>query len=244
MIWERTLLAGEKWSATIKKGRLVTLTAEGPSANLAFMLFRANQLKERYNMPDTLKAQHTAKLTAGNILLSDNGRVMASIIDDTVGWHDPVSSYTTRQQTDKQYGKTSFQDHLNEWHRSGEENFLVELIRQGLEQKDLGPVVNAFSKVAYGKDGTMEFVKNHSQEGDSLTLRTEMDVLFLFSNTPHPLNPSSRYPHTPVKLEVQPAPAMTPDDICLNHCDENRRAFENTWDDEVLTAANVIHALR
>ena len=45
---------------------------------------------ERYNMPDTLKAQHTAFLTQGRVLYSDMGRVLCSIIADTCGWHDTV----------------------------------------------------------------------------------------------------------------------------------------------------------
>jgi uncharacterized protein YcgI (DUF1989 family) len=34
---------------------------------------------ERYNMPDTLKAQHTAFLTKGHVCYSDMGRVLCSI---------------------------------------------------------------------------------------------------------------------------------------------------------------------
>ena len=40
-------------------------------------------------MPDTLKAQHIARLTAGFVLYSDMGRMLCSVTGDTVGWHDP-----------------------------------------------------------------------------------------------------------------------------------------------------------
>lgn len=202
------------------------------------MLFHANQKEERYSMPDTLKAQHTSKLTTGNVLMSDNGRVMASIVEDTVGWHDPVSSYTTREQTDKKYGETSFQNQLNEWHRSSEENFAIELIRQGFEQKDMGPVVNVFSKVGYDTNGAMTFNSNHSKDGDYIVLRTEMDLVFLCSNTPHPLNPSTVYPSGLIHIEVSDAPPVAKNDPCVNHCEENKRAFENTWDFELLTTTS------
>ena len=43
---------------------------------------------ERYNAPDTLKCQHTFKLTRGHCLYSDMGRIFCSIVDDAVGWHD------------------------------------------------------------------------------------------------------------------------------------------------------------
>ena len=235
MKWSHTLQAGGKWSGTIRKGSLIKLTTNGAGGNLAFMLFHASQKEERYSMPDTLKAQHTSMLTKGNVLMSDNGRVMTSIVEDTVGWHDPVSSYITRKQTDEKYGETSFQEHLNEWHRSSEENFAIELIRQSLELRDMGPVVNVFSKVNYQANGAMAFSTNHSQEGDYIVLRTEMDLLFLCSNTPHPLNPSKIYPSEFIHIEVSDAPPVAKNDCCVNHCEENKRAFENTWAFELLT---------
>ena len=39
-------------------------------------------------MPDSSKGQHTAYLTVGNVLYSDLGRVMASIVKDEAGWND------------------------------------------------------------------------------------------------------------------------------------------------------------
>ena len=50
---------------------------------------------ERYNMPDTLKAQFISSLTKGNVLMSDNGRVLASIVEDSLGWHDTCLLYTS-----------------------------------------------------------------------------------------------------------------------------------------------------
>ena len=43
-------------------------------------------------MPDSLKGQHTTYLTAGNVLYSDLGRVMASIVKDEAGWNDTFCS--------------------------------------------------------------------------------------------------------------------------------------------------------
>ena len=114
-----TIQPGGKWSAYISRGKSMTLTAAGNRANLSTLLFHAPYPSERYNMPDTLKAQHTAMLTAGHVLMSDQGRVLASITRDSVGWHDPLSGYTTRQSTDQKYGRTSYQNERNAWLRSG-----------------------------------------------------------------------------------------------------------------------------
>lgn len=204
-------------------------------ANVSLLLYNANDTAERYNMPDTLKAQYTAHLTTGNVLMSDNGRVLVSLIEDTLGWHDTISGYATRRLIDERYGKSTYQEQRNDWYRSGEENFAVELFRNGLTSRDLGPVVNLFSKVYCDSEGDMHFVFGNAKKGDTITLRTEMDVLILISNTPNPLDPSSTYPSVPIKLSITDAEPIQEDDICLNHRSENRRAFENTWENEMLT---------
>ncbi|TRZ39884.1 DUF1989 domain-containing protein [Niallia circulans] len=226
---------GGKWSGVISRGKTIKFTAAEDGANISLLLYSAADTAERYNMPDTLKAQHTSHLTKGNVLMSDNGRVLASIIDDSLGWHDTISGYISRRLVDERYGKTTYQEYRNDWHRSGEENFAVELFRNGMSLRDLVPVVNLFSKVYCTEDGKMHYALEHAKKGDSIVLRTEMDVLLITSNTPNPLNPSTNYPAVPVKLEVTAATPISEDDCCLNYCPENRRAFENTWNDSALT---------
>jgi len=83
----------------------------------------------------------------------------------------------------------------------------------------------------------MHFQEDHCREGATVTLRTEMDVLAVLSNTPHPLDPRSEYPSVPVLLEVLRADPLDPDDSrdeCLNFRPENRRAYENTWEYQLL----------
>ena len=70
---------GEKWSGLIGKNKYIHFKALGDNANVSILLYNMRDTSERYNMPDTLKAQYTAHLTKGNVLMSDNGRVLASI---------------------------------------------------------------------------------------------------------------------------------------------------------------------
>lgn len=234
-ILTKIIPAGGKWSTKIRSGKQLTFKALGDGANLSLLLYNADDTSERYNMPDTLKAQHTAHLTTGNVLMSDNGRVLASMIDDSLGWHDTISGYATRLMIDERYGKTTYQEQRNDWYRSGEENFAVELFRNGLTNRDLIPVVNLFSKVFCKEDGSLHFARSHSKKGDTITLRAEMDVLIILSNTPNPLDPSSNYPSVPVEITITDAAPVEENDICVHHRPENRRAFENTWDYCLLT---------
>lgn len=227
-LYSITIGPGGKWSAAIGKGKSITLTAAGDRANLSAMFYSAAAPSERYNMPDSLKAQHTAYYTAGHVLMSDQGRVLVSVTGDSVGWHDPLAGYSTRQGTDDKYGKTSYQQERNAWLRSGEENLIVELYRHNLSPRDLCPPVNFFSKVVCELDGTMRYVPQ-AAAGRSVTLRTEMDVLMVCSSTPNPLDPANTYPSAAIEISVADAPPVSEDDLCVNRCSENRRAFENTW---------------
>lgn len=229
-IWKTILRPGEKWSGVIGKGKLLRFTALKAGANLAMLLYNHRDLSERYNMPDTLKAQYTAHLTKGNVLMSDNGRVLASIVEDSLGWHDTISGVTTREQTDQKYGKAFYQELRNEWLRSGYENIMTELERNGLQPRDMVPPVNLFAKVQCDSEGGMHYIEEHCNNGGTVTLRTEMDLLLILSNTPNPLDERKEYPAVPVMVEILPAMPVDSLDYCVNYRPENRRAFENTWD--------------
>ncbi|MFC5701681.1 urea amidolyase associated protein UAAP1 [Cohnella faecalis] len=231
--WSATIRPGGKWSGKIGRGKLLRFTALEAGANVSLLLYNADDLTERYNMPDTLKAQHTAHLTRGHTLMSDNGRVLAGIVEDSLGWHDTISAYTTREETDAKYGLSRYQENRNEWLRSGRENFAVELVRCGLGVRDLAPNVNLFSKVICDHAGEMRYDTKHCSAGATVTLRTEMDVVIVLSNTPNPLDPRTAYPSVPVKLEVRTATEAelaNDQDYCVSFRPENRRAYENTWE--------------
>ena len=228
--FEKYFRPGEKWSGTIGKGKYIHFKALGDNANVSILMYNMRDTSERYNMPDTLKGQFTAHLTKGNVLYSDNGRVFASIVQDSLGWHDSISGYTSRELTDEKYGKTNYQHQGNDYYRCGEENFKVELVRNNMDTRDLVPCVTLFSKVYVEEDGSMHYDTEHCKEGATVTLRTEMDVIIIISNTPNPLDPSTDYPSVPVTMEVYDAPPVDLTDYCVNFREENYRAFENTWD--------------
>ena len=229
-IWTKVLKPGEKWSGAIGRGKYVHFKAQGAGANVAVLLYNLLDKTERYNMPDTLKAQFTAHLTQGNILMSDNGRAMASFVQDSLGWHDSICGLTTREMTDEKWGETTYQEQRNDYHRAGMENVAMELVRNGLSMRDLVPCVNLFSKVFIKEDGSMNFEPNWCKEGDTVTLRTEMDCIWILSNTPNPLDDSPEWPSVPVEMSVYDAPVTDLTDECVQHRDENVRAFQNTWD--------------
>src|ERR1700710_925263 len=116
-------------------------------------------------MPDTLKAQYTAFLTSGRVLYSDMGRILASIIDDSSGWHDTISGFGDATTTRARFGEGSYQERRNDFFRNTRDNFLVELGKHGLGKRDLGVAVNFFVKIRVGDDGAMSWVGQAPRPG-------------------------------------------------------------------------------
>ena len=77
-------------------------------ANVAMLFYNPQNLTERYNAPDTLKCQHTFRLTTGHCLYSDMGRIFCSIVADTHGWHDTVCGNSTKAIVARKWGRRSF----------------------------------------------------------------------------------------------------------------------------------------
>src|SRR4030095_8915631 len=95
ILWEETVQPGATWSHVLKRGTALRLTDIEGGANAGALFYNFECPVERFNMPDTLKAQHIARLTAGFVLYSDMGRVLCSITEDTVGWHDTITGHGT-----------------------------------------------------------------------------------------------------------------------------------------------------
>ncbi|CAB3772788.1 urea amidolyase associated protein UAAP1 [Paraburkholderia humisilvae] len=231
-LWETVIPAGTHWSGVLRRGVALRIVDLEGGANLAAVFYRQEDPLERYNMADTLKAQHTAHLTRGHVLYSDMGRVFASITADTVGWHDPLGGIGDAQLFEQKYGVARYQAHRNAMIRNGRDSLLLELARHGLGTRDLVANVNFFSKLAAADDGSLSFVANHSRAGDAFDLRFEMNTLAAFSTAPHPLDPAAGYQPKPVKLvayRAYPSDGVVPsDDPCRAQCAENERGFVNT----------------
>jgi urea carboxylase-associated protein 2 len=225
----RTLLAerlrgGQMWSRVLRRGEVLRLVDVEGGASVAALLFNAEQTLERYNMPDTLKAQHIARLTAGNVLFSDMGRVLCSVVRDTAGWHDTITGHQRADGSQKKYGAGTYQALRNDFFRNTRDNFLIELGKYGLGKRDLHANVNFFVKVVADGEGNLRWEPG-TRAGALVELRAELNVLVVLSNTPHPLDPAPAYAPKPVALEIFRARAPAADDPCRHSCPENERGF-------------------
>lgn len=221
------LPGGSHWSLIMRRGRILRLTDLEGGANVGMIFFNPEEKLERYNAPDTLKCQHTFKLSRGHCLYSDMGRIFCSIIDDSVGWHDTVGGNLSDKTLSNKWKLQSYQEKRNDWTLSGEQSFQVELAKYGMNIADAPANLNLFSKTVVSENGDLSYVDGNSNAQDYLDLRFEMDTLVILHTCPHPMSNASQYPKKPVQYEIRMADPLQRDDFCMNFRPENQRGFEN-----------------
>lgn len=227
MMYEDEIAGGCHWSLLMRRGTILRLIDSEGGVNVGMLFYNPLDNLERYNAPDTLKCQHTFKLTKGHCLYSDMGRIFCSIVEDTAGWHDTVGGNLTDTNLEKKWGIRNYQDYRNDWTLSGERSFLVELSKHGMDRRDMAANVNWFSKVYTDDQGNMSFDEEGSHAGALVDLRFEMDTLVLLHTCPHPMNPASEYPKKPLAYQIRKASPVKADDLCMNSRPENLRGFQN-----------------
>lgn len=225
VLWEEDLRGGQTWSQVLEKGMALRITDIEGGANVAALFYNAANPAERYNMPDTLKAQHIAKLTKGFVLYSDMGRILCSITDDTVGWHDPIGGTLNTAQLKAKYGERTYQEARNDWFQSPKDSIILELAKYELSARDLTPSLNLFSKIQVNDKGEMQYIAGNSKMGDFIELRAEMKVLVILCANHHPKEPGTTYNPKPMTLTVKQVAPPAPDDPCRISRPENGRGF-------------------
>ncbi|EAT13204.1 urea carboxylase-associated family protein [Bermanella marisrubri] len=219
--------SGSHWSLRVRRGTIMRLTDTAGLGNVGMLFYNPENLLERYNAPDTLKCQHTFKLTQGNCLYSDMGRIFASIVEDSFGWHDTVMGNSHAEHIEERWGKRDYQNDRNQWMQNGYDAFLVELAKYGLNGKDIASNLNWFSQVVTDQNGGLILAQDNKAPGQTVTLRFEMDTLVLLHTCPHPLNTAEIYPRESIQIELGTAHDIQEDDYCMNFREENLRGFKN-----------------
>jgi len=215
-LYRHDMPGGSAWSAPVRGGRLVTLTALGAGANLSVLLIGSDRL-DRLNVPDTLKAQMSACIRAPMVLMSDRGLALASVVASSLDWHDALAGFAHSRP---RHGPFS--------HGPVSNGLSIELAKYGLGEADLHGCVNFFSKVAIEGQGRLRFVPGHARAGDTVTLRTEQDLLLFATATAHPLDDTDYCDPAAVRVQVDLAAPPEPGDAPARFRPESARALDQT----------------
>ena len=190
------------WSRVLKKGQtLRIIDSEGQQAVDA-LLYCADDLAERYSSQDTLRVQGSAYIELGTRLVSNKGRVMASITADSCGRHDTSAGCCSCESNAVRFGEPTKYQH------ACRENFILELSKHGLTKRDIVSNLNFFMNVPIDPSGNFTVVDGISAPGNHVDVTAEIDVLFVISNCPQVNNPCNGFNPTPIRVEIRDAPGL------------------------------------
>ncbi|MFC9386937.1 urea amidolyase associated protein UAAP1 [Streptomyces venezuelae] len=225
VVWAETVAGGSYTHKVLVRGTELRLTDLTGDACAHLLLHCADRPWERLNTADTVKVLWNAYLGEEHLLLSDQGRVLASVTEDTSGRHDALTGTSTLARNTARYGDGTPQSASP----AGRELFKLAALKNGLAPRDLPPSVSFFQGVRVAEDGTTGFTGS-AGPGASVTLRAEQDVTVLLANVPHPLDPRPEYTCGHLQVLAYRSRPTTPGDPLWDATPEGRRAFLNTLD--------------
>ena len=221
LVWDETLELSAYAARVLERGSRVRIENLSGDACAQLLLYNADHPAERLNVADTVKVQWQAYLRAGSMLLSDMGRVLATVVRDDCGRHDAFCGASNARSTLERYGADA---------PSGRDRLLLAIARHGLGRIDLGPCVNLFQGVSIARDGALALDARPGRAGEHIELRAEMRVLLALANTPHALDPRRAYAGGPVRVLAWRGAVTAESDPIRGSSPEHLRAFQNVED--------------
>jgi urea carboxylase-associated protein 2 len=225
LTWAEVVGGGNYTNKLVARGTTIRLTDLAGDACAHVLLFNADQPWERLNVADTVKVPWQAYLSAGHPLLSDQGRVLATVVGDDSGHHDALCGTSSRARNEERYGDGAPQGASP----AGRDLLLLAALKHGLGPRDIPPSISFFQGVRVGDDGRLAFTGS-AGAGASVTLRAELPLVALVANVPHPLDPRTDYTCTSLEVLAWRGAPTGPQDPLWSATPESERAFLNTAD--------------
>jgi uncharacterized protein len=227
LVWAERVAPGGYAHRVLAPGTTVRLSDVESDACAHVVLFRADEPWERLCVADTVKVQWQAYTSAGQLLLSDQGRVLASVTADSSGHHDSICGTTTLRGNGARYGSGSPEGSSP----AGRELFVLAAAKHGLSPRDLPPSVSFFKGVRV-ESSTGRLVWLGGCGGPAtIELKAELPLLALIANTAHPLDPRPVWHTTALEVLAWSGCPTGPHDDLWKSTPERTRAFLNTAED-------------
>ncbi|WP_152659505.1 urea amidolyase associated protein UAAP1 [Demequina salsinemoris] len=223
LVWAETIGGPGYAHATVARGTRIRLEDIEGAACAHVIVLNALNTAERLNMADTVKIPWQAYLSTGHPLLSGDGRVLATVVEDTSGRHDTFSGVTSLAANVARYGAGDIASATP----AGRELLKQAAAKEGLEARDVPPAVSLFKGVTVAPDGTLAW-QGGAGAGAYVDLVAEVPLTILIANAPHALDPADDYTSSPLRIHAWTAGASTEVDPWWTATPERTRAYLNT----------------
>ena len=177
------------WSAEMKKGQIIRITA---TTTVDFVFFKLQNLRERFDQARTKVYNMTLFVTAGHKLMGRDNQHMMTILADGFkdGTHDLQKGMCSgyRFQLAKQEGRLGeyYPRQISEIPDHGcYENLSKALASYGIIPEDIPSPFNLNQHMQIdGVTGKMEHTQIRPQPGNYMDIRAEIDLLVALSACP------------------------------------------------------------
>jgi urea carboxylase-associated protein 2 len=235
LTWAESVAFGRYTALPLARGTRIRLTDTDGDACVHVLLYRTGATHERLNVADTVKVPWQAYPAGGHPLLSDAGRLMATIVADTSASHDALTGTTTLAGNTERYGAGA----VHSSSPAGRELLTLAALKQGLGVRDVAPSISLFKGIRVDQDGGIRFTGG-AGAGAAVDLLLQMDAVLLLANTAHPLDPRPAFTGTAVDVVAWHAPEdldlLAAGRLTGPLAPEHAQALHNT--DHDLTARN------
>lgn len=193
---DQVVAARAPWDAIVRKGQTLRIVDLEGNQAVDFLMYALADDAERYSAQDTMAAQGNIFLRTGSVLLSNEGRAMATVTGTSVAYHDTIGGACSCESNTLRYGHHTKSQH------ACVENFLQANARHGRGKRDMVSNINWFMNVPVEADGALGIVDGISAPGLYVDLRAEMDLVAIVSNCPQINNPCNGFNPTPVRMII------------------------------------------
>ena len=167
LFWAESIPAGGYVTRVLARGSRIRLIDVDGGACAHLLLYRVEAPWERLNVADTMKVPWQAYLGAGHPLLSDQGRLLATVVADSSGHHDMLCGPDA----------------------TGRRLLLLGAMKHGMDIRDVAPSVSVFRGVRVDPaTGALRFTGS-AGAGATVDLLVHLPVLLVLANAGHPLDP-------------------------------------------------------
>lgn len=233
--WAESLAFGRYATMVLTRGTRIRLTDTAGDACVHTLLYHAGSLHERLNIADTVKVPWQAYPGTGHPLLSDAGRLMATIVADTSSRHDTLTGATTLAGNTAKYGAGT----AHSASPAARELLTLGALKNGLGTRDVAPSLSFFKGIKVDTAGSITFTGSAGPAA-AVELLLQMDAVLVLANTAHPLDPRPDFTGTAVDIVAWQAPrdlaALEAGTLTGPLTPEHLQALRNTEHD--LTARN------
>lgn len=233
--WAESLAFGRYTTMVLARGTRIRLTDTAGDACVHALLYRAGSLHERLNIADTVKVPWQAYPGTGHPLLSDAGRLMATIVADSSSRHDTLTGATTLAGNTAKYGAGA----AHSSSPAARELLTLGALKNGLGTRDVAPSLSFFKGITVDPAGSITFTGS-AGPGAAIELLLQMDAVLVLANTAHPLDPRPDFAGTAIDILAWHAPQdleeLDAGTLTGPLAPEHRQALRNTEHD--LTARN------